>query len=184
MNEKTSSDTLLRAAPLVLRLGVAAVLIYNGVNQTMTMFGAETGESFLANAQGVELAANWASLLGVGQLAVGGLLVVGFFTRLTSLAVLGAVGYCVLVGSGIIPPAAGESVDLAAQGAVNLASQDATAPASEAAVNLATQLFQTSGASLLLLAAACGSLLVSGAGCLGLDTRHSRRLRQSETATA
>jgi len=184
MNERTSSDRLLRAAPLVLRWGIAAVLIYNGANQAMAMFGAETGESFLANAQGVELTANWASVLGVGQLAVGGLLFVGLFTRLTSLAVLVLVSYCVLVGSGIMAPAGSEAADLAVQGAANLAEQGAINLTSQDATNLATQLFQTSGASLLLLAAACGSLLVSGAGCLGLDTRHHRRLKSSETVTA
>ena len=183
MNERTSSDRLLRAAPLVLRWGIAAVLIYNGVNQAMAMFGAETGESFLANGQGVELTANWASVLGIGQLAVGGLLFVGLFTRLTSLGVLGLVSYCVLVGSGAMAPASAETAELAAQGAMDLASQSATSPTGESAMSLATQLFQTSGASLLLLAAACGSLLVSGAGCLGLDTRHHRRLKNSETAT-
>ena len=156
MSGMTTSDRFLRAGPLVLRWGLAAILLYNGWNQASPMFGAETGESFLADVQGVELSANWGSVLGIGQLAVGGLLFLGLFTRLVSLAVLGGVGYCVYT---VLAAAPAESA----------------AVATEPAVSLATQLFETSGASLLLLAAACASLLLTGAGCIGLDTRRARR---------
>ena len=156
MSGMTTSDRLLRAGPLVLRWGLAAILLYNGWNQASPMFGAETGESFLADVQGVELSANWGSVLGIGQLAVGGLLFLGLFTRLVSLAVLGGGGYCVYT---VLAAAPAESA----------------AVATEPAVSLATQLFETSGASLLLLAAACASLLLTGAGCIGLDTRRARR---------
>ena len=158
MSGMTTSDRFLRAGPLVLRWGLAAILLYNGWNQASPMFGAETGESFLADVQGVELSANWGSVLGIGQLAVGGLLFLGLFTRLVSLAVLGGVGYCVYTVLAAAP-----------------AEPASAAVATEPAVSLATQLFETSGASLLLLAAACASLLLTGAGCIGLDTRRARR---------
>ena len=98
MSGITTSDRLLRAGPLVLRWGLAAILLYNGWNQASPMFGAETGESFLADVQGIELSANWSSVLGIGQLAVGGLLFLGLFTRLVSLAVLGGAHAVIFTG--------------------------------------------------------------------------------------
>ena len=163
MNNTMSSDRLLRIAPLVLRWGVAAILIYNGLQQVTGMFGAERGESFLADIRGVELTANWESIVGAGQLAVGGLLAIGLLTRLTSLAVLGLAGYCVFAATGS-------------------AEVETTTAAAQETVGFAAQLFQTNGASLMMLAAVCGSLLVSGAGCLALDTRRGRRFNNAESA--
>ncbi len=158
MSGIATSNRLLRAGPLVLRWGVAGILLYNGWNQASGMFGAETTESFLADMPGIELSANWGSVLGCAQLAVGGLLFLGLFTRVVSLGVLAGVGYCIysaVTGAPPIPEAA-------------------TAASTQPAVSVATQLFESSGASLLLLAVACASLLFTGAGTISLDTRGAR----------
>jgi len=165
----TVSERMLRVGPMALRWGLAAILIYNGFNQVSGSFGAETGESFLADAQGIELSANWGSVLGVAQLAVGALLAVGLFTRITSLAVLATVGFSAY--SGITGTAPDPQVLTDA-----VTTTGATAPA----MNIAGQLFQANGGALLLLAAACASLLFSGAGCLSWDTRGARRGRELE----
>jgi len=180
MIQSTSSDRLLRLAPLVLRSGVAAILIYNGFGQLSGLFGAETGQSLLTDAQGISLTANWETVLGAAEMAVGGLLAIGFFTRLTSLVVLSGVGYCVYASMGAPAP---DVVVATAHEAINQAAPASAELATESAVGLATQLFQSSAATILLLAAACGSLFVSGAGCFSLDTRHARRTN-AETATA
>ncbi len=183
MIQTAPSDRLLRLAPLVLRSGVAAILIYNGFGQLSGLFGAETGQSLLADAQGISLTANWETVLGGAQMAVGGLLVLGFFTRLTSLVVLSGVGYCVYAG---MAGAAPDVVSATAQEAISQVAPVAPAAvelASDRSVGLATQLFQSSGATILLLAAACASLFVSGAGCFSLDTRHNHRA-SSDAATA
>ncbi|NOT00995.1 MAG: hypothetical protein HOP29_10240 [Phycisphaerales bacterium] len=151
MNATMGSDRMLRIAPLVLRLGIAAVLLTGGVRQISRMFGADTGESVLADNAGLSISARWESVLGIAQAAVGGLLVLGLFTRLVSAAVIAGAGY----------------------GTYTLI----TASNAETMTPIA-QALDGSGGAMLLLAAACASLLFSGAGCLGLDcrARNAKRL--------
>ncbi|MEE9293874.1 MAG: DoxX family protein [Phycisphaerae bacterium] len=157
MNEKSPSDRHLRLAPLVLRLGLAAVLLHSGIGQVAPIFGEETGQSLSADGQGVALTANWNTVMGAAQLGIGTFLLAGFWTRWIALGVLGALGY-------------GGFVALSTAGAET--------------VSQVAQLFETNRGAILLLAAACASLLVSGAGCLGFDCRNRRRRLHSETIAA
>ncbi len=154
MNESTASNRLMRIAPLVLRLGIAAILIRGGWEQVAPSFSGETGETLSTDTEGVDVSANWNTLMGVASCGVGGLLAVGFLTRIVSLAVVGGVGY------GAYEACTSVSVD-------------------GETLNTAAQTFEASSGALLLLAAACASLLISGAGCLALDTRHRHRRAQS-----
>ncbi len=157
MNKKDPSDSLLRLAPLVLRLGLAAILIYGGVQQVLPVFSPESDQSMSADTAGVALSANWTTVVGAAECGVGGLLVLGLLTRLTSLGVLAAVGY---------------------------SAYTATASAGAETVQYAAQMFDTSRAPMLLLAVACASLLVSGAGCLGVDCRKRKKAADAESVIA
>lgn len=148
MNQATGSDRLLRMAPLVLRWSLAAILINSGVRQVMPLFGGETGQTIAASTNGVDISANWSNILGAGETLVGLSLVVGFLTRLTSLAVLSGIGYA---GYSSCVNAGGETLSTAAQ------------------------MFQSDRSAMLLMAAAFGSLLISGAGCVAFDGRKRRR---------
>jgi uncharacterized membrane protein YphA (DoxX/SURF4 family) len=156
MDDVMKTSPLAKLAPLVLRLGLAAVLVHSGWNQISPAFGGETGETVAADAQGVAVAANWSSVIGGGQCLVGGLLLIGFFTRLVSLAVVGGVGYCAYTAMTAVD---GESLSAAAQA------------------------MDAQGSALWLLAAACASLVVSGAGCLGLDCRGKAKLPKNDALT-
>jgi len=153
------SDRLVRVGPLALRWGLAAILIYNGLNQLSGSFGAESGETFSAHTRGVELSANWSSILGAAQMGVGALLTVGLLTRLTSLAVLAAIGFSAYSAMTGTPPP----------------TEAATDAASAPALNVAGQIFEANGGPLLLLAAVFASLLFSGAGCVSWDTHRAKR---------
>lgn len=157
MNSTMGTDRFLRMAPLVLRLGISAVLLSGGVGQVSRMFGAETGESVLADNTGLAVNARWESVLGIAQVAVGGLLLLGLFTRLVSLAVLGGTGYGIY------------------------ALLSATGAGADTAIPAAGLVNGSSGA-MMLLAAACASLLFSGAGCMGLDCRNRASKRMTAVA--
>ena len=157
MIEQTSAGRHLYLAPLVLRLGLAGVLAYSGYGQIAPASGEETSQSLTADEEGVALLANWDSVIGAGQLAVGALLLVGFWTRWVSLAVLGTLGY-------------GGYVAMSTAGAES--------------VNQMAQLFDSNRGAILLLGAAFLSLLVSGAGCVGLDCRKQRLQAKNDTLTA
>ncbi len=157
MNEKTTSDWPLRSAPLVLRLGLAAILIYGGAQQVMPVFDTESAQSVSADTAGVALAADWSSVIGAAECGIGGLFLLGFLTRLTALGVLGGVGY---------------------------SAYSAFTSAGEETLQFAAQEFEASRIPLLLLAAACASLLVSGAGCLGFDCRKRKKLAETDAAIA
>ncbi len=153
MNELTLSDRLLRVSPLVLRLGLAAVLIQAGIDQVAPLLGGESGETLAANVEGVELAANWNSVMGAGACVVGAMLLLGFLTRLASLGVLGAIGYGAYESYSSVAGVEGETISQAAS------------------------VFEAGQVPLMLLAAGCASLLVSGAGCIGFDSRAARLRR-------
>ncbi len=149
MNTVSGSDRTLRLAPFVLRLGLAAILIHSGVSQIAPIFTPESGQSLATDAGGVAIQADWTTVAGVGQCLVGAMFLVGLFTRLTSFAVLGFIGYAAFASAG---------------------------QADEGTLNAAGQMFTDASVPMLLLAAACGSLLVSGAGCAGLDGRRRRNV--------
>lgn len=150
MNDKPESNRALRIAPLVLRWSLAAILIYNGLQQVGSMTSGQQDQVVTASAEGVSavLSANWDSLLGLAEMGVGGLLAVGFLTRAIALTVIAVVLY-------------GGSVRFGYVG---------IAPAS-----LAERMSQISAGAMMLLGAASASLLVSGCGYLGLDRLRGRR---------
>ncbi len=155
MNEQGVRDRLLRVAPLVLRLGVAAVLATYGVQQVGGLVGGQAEQRAVVDAGGISVVAGWDTVLGCGSLGLAALLVVGLLTRLATLGVLGGVAIWAresLFGTG------GESANAtsAGLGAEHLV--------------------------MLLLAAICASLLVSGCGCLGLDRRFFGRRKPAEPA--
>ena len=155
----SSPGRLLRGGPLVLRLGVGAVLIYAGI-QSVRGMSPETGEFFKPDVSGIQLSTHWDTVVGAAEIAVGGLLAIGIFTRLVSLASVSAIGY------GAYAAFAGQ-----ASAAADAAADGATEGGTQSVANIAGPLFQAQMFPMLLIAAACASLLISGAGCLSFDTR-------------
>ena len=158
MNDSTPRDRLLRVGPLALRLGVAAILAFHGLEQVGAAFDGSTGQQASLSASGVTLSAGWTTVIGAAELLLAGLLGVGFFTRIATLPILAGVAAIApsVMGGSDKPPLA----DLAAVG-----------------------LADVNGLVLMLLAAVCVSLLASGSGCLGIDSRRARRRREA-AATA
>jgi len=154
MNERTIHDRLHALGPLVLRVGIAVVLLQNGVQRAAPMFhpteaapvetlATDVAQSTVAaTSDGVLLNADWGSLFGLGEIAGAALLLLGFATRLVTAPVLVVLGYGLFSGF-----------------------QPAWLPQNNAAMSL--------------LAVACLSLLVSGSGRFGI--RH-RRLRSRTPA--
>jgi len=146
MNERTWRDRFHALGPLVLRIGIAAVLIGDGLNRVDGFFAdpsvsaaepavTESSEpAAAATAEGVRFSADWGSMLGVGELGAAVLLVSGLLTRLVVLPILGVTGFGLLSGF-----------------------SQASMP--------------TNATSMLLLGVASVSLLVSGAGCLAFRFR-------------
>ena len=110
MNERTFHDRLHALGPFVLRVGIAVVLAHNGLQRAVGMFrddGPQTASAAVAEASqalgtvtpdGIRVHADWASLLGIGEIAVAGLLVLGFATRLVAIPTLALLGYGLIVG--------------------------------------------------------------------------------------
>ncbi|MCP4249544.1 MAG: DoxX family membrane protein [bacterium] len=158
MNDSNPRDRLLRVGPLVLRLGVAAVLAFHGLDQVGAVFDGTTGQQASLDASGVTLSAGWTTVVGAAELLLAGLLGIGFFTRLATLPVLAGV-------AAIAPAVMGGSDK------PMLSELTGAGPA------------EVNGLVLLLLAAVSVSLLCSGSGCLGIDSRRARRRREA-TVTA
>jgi uncharacterized membrane protein YphA (DoxX/SURF4 family) len=144
--------------PLVLRVGIALILLHNGLQRTAVMFKQNTTPAVQTDAaalteqtdtatptqpvvaatpEGVRFDADWALLLGVGELAAAGLLLIGLGTRLVVLPVLAVLGYGLFVG-------------------------------------FAQASLPTNTAAMWLLAVACLSLLVSGGGSMAMRRRRRR----------
>lgn len=110
MNERTLRDRFHALGPLVLRVGIALIFLCDGLRRTAGMFqqdaasGAQTDTTALTKAvaamtpDGIHFSADWASLLGVGEVAAAGLLFIGLATRLVVLPVLGVLSYGLFVG--------------------------------------------------------------------------------------
>jgi len=158
MNERSVRERLLHVSPLVLRLGVAGALAFHGVQQLNGLVGGVEGQHALADATGVNVSAAWHTVLGIGELCLAGLLTLGLFTRLATLPVLAGVA---LVSP--LPAGSAES-DISTLGQAGLGEPNSLA--------------------LMLLAATCLSLLISGCGCLGLDCRLFRRSSKRATQEA
>ncbi len=157
MNDQQSiRDRLPHVSPLILRLGLAAVLLMHGLGQLQGAGSGVEEEQAIVDADGVDVSAGWGALRGVGEISLAGLLGVGFLTRLTSLGLLAAVG--LWANTAIL--------------------------GGDAGVLRILEIDQGGSNGLMLLLAAAGlSLLVSGSGCLGLDRRVFGRKRKTETAT-
>lgn len=149
MNERTWRDRFHALGPLVLRVGIAAVLLGDGMNRIDGFFHQEAvamGPSeastlarlvTAATPDGVQFSADWGSMLGAGELGAGGLLVIGFLTRLVVLPILGVIGYGLFAG-------------------------------------FAQASMPTNDATMWLLGAACVSLLASGSGCFAPRLRRRK----------
>lgn len=173
MNEMQSVPKSSRLAPLVLRLGIAAVLAYGGLRHfgvpglaapaSPTEAASPVTDTPIEDAMPdtalpavtrgaddeVNLSVKQEDVIAAGQLLAAGALTFGLFTRLFTLAILGfigAVSYAGLAGAG-----------------------------DNATLEFGAAIFQQHGQALALLAAACVSLLISGCGSLGLDRRRAAR---------
>ncbi len=158
MNERTMRDRFHAMGPLVLRVGIAVVLLQSGIQNTAELFqradvpGLETADSTtLAVASGadvtperVNFSLDWATILGIGELGTAGLLLIGLVTRLVVLPMLAVLAYGMTVGF----------------------------PAALPPVNATT---------MLLLGVAGLSLFVSGGGCLAVRRRR-RHPQTTESA--
>lgn len=110
MTERTLRDRLHALGPLVLRVGIAVVLLQDGLQRTGVMsldHGPATVQedaadpsqaAAVATADGVQLNADWLSLLGMGELAVAGLFLLGLGTRLVAIPMLAVLGYGLFQG--------------------------------------------------------------------------------------
>lgn len=158
MNERTLRDRFHALGPLVLRMGIAAVLMTNGLDRTRGVFQEETVAVGSADAttlsrlvtaatpDGFHVSADWASMLGIGEILAAGLLVIGWITRLVVLPVVAVLGYGLIAGFN-------------------------------------HQSMPTDTTSMALLAAACFSLLASGAGCMAVR-RRGRKVSRAESPPA
>ena len=173
MNDAQPASRSSRLAPLVLRLGIAAILGYGGLKH-FGMFerfapaspaeaASPITDTPLDDALDIDLlpAVNQGLANGVnvplkpdhviagGQLLAAVVLALGWFTRFFAtgiLAFVGATSYAGLVGTGDI-----------------------------ALLQFGADIFQQQGHALALLAVGCVSLLISGCGCLGVDGRRVAR---------
>ena len=110
MDPRTFRDKLHALGPLVLRVGIALVLLQDGLQRSVGIFeqdalpavqaeeAAPADSLAVASPEGVRVNADWGTLLGVGEVATGGLLFIGLFTRLVALPVLALLGYGLFVG--------------------------------------------------------------------------------------
>ena len=100
MNERTLRDRFHALGPLVLRVGIALILLCDGLQRPAGMFqqdaatGVQTETGALTKAvatmtpDGIRFNADWVTLLRVGEVVAAGLLLVGLATRLVVLPVL------------------------------------------------------------------------------------------------
>lgn len=158
MNERTWRDRFHALGPLVLRVGIAAVLLGDGMRRIDGFFHQEAvamGPSeastlarlvTAATPDGVQFSADWGSMLGAGELGAAGLLVIGFLTRLVVLPILGVIGYGLFAG-------------------------------------FAQASMPTNDATMWLLGAACVSLLASGSGCFAPRLRRRKVIYQQALQT-
>jgi uncharacterized membrane protein YphA (DoxX/SURF4 family) len=167
MNGQGARDRLLKVSPLVLRLGVAAVLAIYGIGEVGNAFGGQTEQHAVVDAAGVDVEAGWGTLLGFGACGLACMLVLGLLTRLASLGALGGIAWW-------------------AKGAFAEAPADTVVETAGTLTETANTMTATAGGlgaetlAMLLLAAIAASLLVSGCGCLGLDCRLFGRRKKEE----
>ena len=153
MNERTWRDRFHALGPLVLRVGIAAVLMGDGLHRIegfLQQDSAATGPSeasaltrlvTAATPDGVQFVADWGSMLGAGELGAAGLLMIGLVTRLVVLPILGVIGYGLFAG-------------------------------------FAQASMPTNDTTMWLLGAACVSLLASGSGCFAPRLRRRKVIYQ------
>ncbi len=110
MNERTVRDRFHALGPLVLRIGIALILVQNGLQRTAVMFGHEGAPAMQADTivpeqavaattpDGLQLRADWGMLLGAAELAAAALLLIGLTTRLVVLPTLAVLGYGLFAG--------------------------------------------------------------------------------------
>lgn len=181
MNDAQPASRSSRLAPLVLRLGIAAILGYGGLehfgmferfapaspaeaaspitdtpiaeNLDSLLLPAGTPDILPAATQGLAEEVNVRfqrdDAIQVGALLAAVALTLGWFTRLITMGILafvGATSYAGLIGTGDV-----------------------------ALLQFGADIFRQEAHALALLAVGCGSLLISGCGCLGVDGRRAAR---------
>ena len=173
MNDAQPASRSSRLAPLVLRLGIAAILGYGGLRHfgvpglsapaSPTEAASPVTDTPIADAvdidlpsvvtkglaEGVDFRLKRDDAIAAGELLAAAALILGWFTRLCAVGILAFVGATSYAG--MMP--AGDS----------------------AILQFGADIFQQEGHALALLAAGCVSLLVSGCGCLGVDGRRAAR---------
>ncbi|MFQ5490088.1 MAG: DoxX family protein [Phycisphaerae bacterium] len=157
MNDRGLRGRMQALAPLLLRLGAAAVLAVHGMGQVGGVIQGAAQEQVVADAEGVNVTADWGTLKGFGELGIAGLLVVGLMTRLVTAGIL--------AGAGVWAKSAIVDADGGAWAAL-------------------TQSPDLAPLVVMLLAVVSLSLMVSGCGSLGLDGRLFRRKVTPESAEA
>ncbi|MCP4590500.1 MAG: DoxX family membrane protein [bacterium] len=146
MSERTLRDRFHALSPLVLRVGIAVILLQNGLQRTSwlhqptgnldptTEMSIATDTLAKTTPDGFRVNADWGSLLGAAELGVGAILIVGLLTRLVALLTLTVLGYGLVAG-------------------------------------FAHASMPEPSTAMWLLTIACLSLLVSGSGCLSVHRR-------------
>ena len=153
MNERTLRDRFHALGPLVLRVGIALILLQDGLGRTAAVFrqtpasvvqtgatGSPADVSGPANAaaplrdtaaiprnvavatpEGIRFSADWASVLGIGELGAAAFLLIGLWTRLVALATLAVLGYALFVDlAPVSMPADAPAIWLLAAGFLSL----------------------------------------------------------------
>ncbi len=173
MNDAQPASRSSRLAPLVLRLGIAAILGYSGLRHfgvpgfstpaTPTEATSPVTDTPLADAvdadllpavtqelaEEVNVRFKRNDAIAAGELLAAAVLTLGWFTRFAAMGILafvGATSYAGLFRTGDV-----------------------------ALLQFGADIFQQQGHALALLAAGCVSLLISGCGCLGVDGRRAAR---------
>jgi len=157
-----------RLSTILLRLGVGAFLLFNGWQLAFHGPSVDGTNAAQADAQGFRLDLTWPGLTGVGEMTVGGFLVIGLLTRLMALPLIGVAG-------------AHLAQQYQACGWWGGACAGAAGPAKACWVqDIAGQVAPDMGTAILLGTAAL-SLLFSGCGGLGLDRVLLRGRRADST---
>lgn len=157
-----------RLSTVLLRLGLGAFLLFSGWQQTFRGPSTDAPNVASADAEGIQVDLAWPGVAGVGQMAIGGFLVVGMLTRLM-----------------VLPLIAASAVTIAQQShwwaaACPTMATDVAEPVKACWLcDAAGQVAPGVGTAILLGTAAL-SLLFSGCGGVGLDRILFRRRSGSE----
>ena len=136
-------------------LHVSPLVLRLGVAAALAFHGVQQVNGLVDGAAGQHALAD---ATGIAELCLAGLLTLGLFTRLATLPVLAGV----VLASPLLAGSAEDSISSLGEAGLG----------------------EPSSLALMLLAASCLSLLISGCGCLGVDNRLFRRSSKRATEKA